>query len=88
MATGKVMTIAAAEWADVAGAAASVAGVTWQCLGPDAAAVAFSTLEPGAATAVLILQPGNAFYDKNGSAHFWAQARGPAGVARLSAVAD
>ena len=87
MATPKVFVTLTTTWTEVSGAAASVAGVTWQNLGPGTAQIAFTTLAPanGATDAYHSLNPGEAFYDKNGSAKVWARAQ--QGVA-LAATAD
>ena len=87
MATPKARaTVDNETWADIAGAAASTAGVTWQNQGPSDAWIAFTTAAPTGADAIHILAPGEAFYDKNGSAHVWAQAIGP--PATFCATAD
>lgn len=89
MATGLVLANmnANADWAEIQGAAASTAGVTWQNVGKVAAGIAFVATAPDGDDAYHILQPGQAFYDKNGSAKVWAK---PAGIgsASLSATAD
>ena len=87
MATPKVFANLTGAWTEVSGAAASVAGVTWQNLGPGMIHIAFTTLAPagGPTDAYHNLNPGEAFYDKNGSAKVWARAT--IGGA-LSATAD
>ena len=90
MATPKVYVKQAQSttWVDVAGAAASVAGVTWQNIGGVRFRIAFTTSAPaeGSTDAYHVLQPGEAYYDKNGSAHVWVVA--PHGDAIISATAD
>lgn len=75
MATGLVLAKlnAKSDWAQIQGAAASVAGITWQNVGKVSANIAFSAAAPGINDAYHILQPGEAFYDKNGSAKVWAK---------------
>ncbi|BEV00055.1 hypothetical protein [Novosphingobium olei] len=87
MATPKVFVVMDGTWKSVEGAAASVAGVTWQCLGPEALQIAFTTAAPAnnAVDAYHNLARNEAYYDKSGSAKVWA--RGPVGTA-LSATAD
>lgn len=89
MATPKVYAAVTTAYTDVIGAAAAVAGVTWQNLGPGNISIAFTVVAPAEAAtdAVHLLEPGDAFYDKNGSAHCWVkQATGKG--ARISATAD
>ena len=72
MATPKVNTATGQDWTDIIGAAASVAGMTWQNLGPGSATISFSTAKPVSTDARHVLERGQAFYDKTGSAHLWA----------------
>lgn len=89
MATPRVMATVGMNWTAVEGAAASVAGVTWQNVGQDEALIAFTTTAPagGATDAVHLLKRGDMFYDKTGSAKVWARSMTPVG-ARLSASSD
>lgn len=89
MATARVRANleAGADWASVEGAAASVAGVTWQNLGPEPVLIAFAASAPGPTTAYHRLNIGEAFYDKNGSAKVWAKMQGVAGSI-LTATSD
>lgn len=87
MATTEVLASVGSTWTDIAGAAASTAGVTWQNVGKDPAVISFTAVAPVAADAYLLLQPGQTYFDKNGSANVWAKSTGPAG-ATLSAVSD
>jgi hypothetical protein len=76
MATPEVRASLTSSWADVSGDAASVAGVTWQNIGPSPIHIAFTTTAPGDTDAFHVLKAGEAFYDKNGSAHVWARYTG------------
>lgn len=89
MATPRVLATLTTSWTAVEGAAASVAGVTWQNLGKDEIMIAFTTLAPsGAASdAVHVLKRTEAFYDKNGSAKVWARSMTSVG-AQLAATSD
>jgi|KBSSwiStaDraftv2_1062776.scaffolds.fasta_scaffold124292_3 hypothetical protein len=89
MATPKVYATVGTAYADVIGAAAAVAGVTWQNIGPGKISIAFTTVAPaeGATDAVHLLDVGEAFYDKNGSAHCWVKMASGKG-ARVCATAD
>lgn len=87
MATAKVLASVSSSWADIAGAAASTAGTTWQNVGKDPAVISFTASAPGASDAYILLPPGKSYYDKNGSANVWAKSTGPAG-STLSAVSD
>lgn len=86
MATPLVFASLGASWTSVEGAAASVAGVTWQNVGPGTAHVAFTSSAPGNADAYIVLQPNGAFYDKSGSAKVWARNAG--GGAALTATGE
>lgn len=87
MATAKVLaTATTSDWTDVIGSAASVAGVTWQNLGPADVFLAFQTAKPGTSDPYVVLKVKDAFYDKNGSAHVWAKAT--ASNSALAAIAD
>jgi len=88
MATPKVLASVTTSWADVIGAAASVAGITWQNTGPNVIWIAFTTAAPagGATDAYHILQPSGAYYDKSGAAHCWVKS--PGGASAISATAD
>lgn len=76
MATPRVFSTLTASWTDVSGAAASVAGLTWQNLGPGDVYIAFTTSAPagGGTDAVHVLGPREAYYDQTGSAKIWARA--------------
>lgn len=87
MATGRVLASVGTAWTDISGAAAAVAGVTWQNVGKDRAVLAFTAVAPVAADPFLTLEPGQMFYDKTGSANIWAKSAGPAGSI-LSGVSD
>ncbi|HQS70898.1 MULTISPECIES: hypothetical protein [unclassified Novosphingobium] len=87
MATPRVLANVGSSWTAIEGAAASVAGVTWQNVGKDPAVLAFTTSAPVATDAYTLLQPGQMFYDKTGSAKAWAKSTGPAG-STLTAVSD
>lgn len=89
MATPKILTAVSNSWTDIIGSAAAVAGVTWQNVGVHQVMIAFTTTAPagGATDAYHLLNHGEAFYDKNGSAHCWAKCIGNAG-STLSATAD
>lgn len=84
---GRITVSNTTSWTDVSGAAASVAGVTWQNVGKTPVAIAFTAAEPVEADAISILNPAQAFYDINGSAKIWAKPAG-LGAAVLSATAD
>lgn len=86
MATPKVLSAVTPAWVDVAGSAASVAGVTWQNLGTNAIKIAFSATSPSTATPYNTLLPNQAFYDKNGSAKVWVKSGGTGST--ISGVAD
>lgn len=89
MATPKVRTLLTSAWVDIAGAAASVAGVTWQNIGPGSVQISFTTSSPaagGATDAYHTLKTGEAFYDRNGSAHVWAMSQVAGSI--LCATAD
>lgn len=90
MATPHVRAAVTASWTDVIGSAASVAGVTWQNLGPDVVEIAFTTSAPagGASDATHLLAQGEAFYDKNGSAHCWVRTPSRVNGATICATAD
>lgn len=87
MATPKVKENLSSNWSDVAKSAASVAGVTWQNVGPGDCVISFTTAEPTSADAYHVLKSGEAYYDKNGSAHVWARYTGGDG-ATITATAD
>ena len=75
MATAKVAaSVQTGTWTDVSGAAASVAGVSWQNNGPGVLQIAFNATAPDGTVAYHTLNPGSGFYDKNGSAKIWARA--------------
>lgn len=87
MATAKVMANASSsDWTDIVGTAASVAGVTWQNIGPADVLLAFQTSKPVAGDPYVVLKVKDAFYDKNGSAHVWA--KGTSRASAVSAIAD
>lgn len=87
MATPRVLATLTTAWTAVEGAAASVAGVTWQNLGRDEIMIAFTAIAPTASDAVHLLKRGEAFYDKNGSAKVWARSMTSVG-AQLAATSD
>lgn len=89
MATPRVFATLGTTWTAVEGGAASVAGVTWQNVGPDKLMIAFTAAAPvgGATDAVHLLGPGVTWYDRNGSAKVWARSQTSVG-AQLSATSD
>ena len=74
--------------ASIIGAAAGQVGVTWQNEGPNDAILWFVAATPGANDARHVLRPGDAWYDRNGSAGLWAAAAPGLGGAKLSATRD
>lgn len=84
MATALLKATVTGDWTDVIGAAAAQAGVTWQNVGRDDVLIAFTTIAPTASDGYHILAPGEAYYDKNGSAHLWA--KNPGGSAAPSSL--
>jgi len=90
MSTGKVFAVATDSWVDVIGAAAGVAGMTWQCVGTGTILIAFTGAAApagGATDAVHELRPGQAWYDKNGATHIWLKRSGRGG-GQISGTAD
>lgn len=89
MASPKVRKRVTGVWTSIEGAAASVAGVTWQNVGSFEVYIAFTTSAPaeGETDAYHILAPGTAYYDKNGSAKVWARTVGNA-ESLITATAD
>ena len=88
MATPRVNALLTASWTNVSGAAAGVAAMTWQNLGPGDIYIAFTAAAPtgGATDAVHLLRPDDAYFDQTGSAAIWARAE-TAG-ARLSGTSN
>lgn len=68
--------IADGQWHDVAGAAANVAGVTWQNVGPYALEIAFTAAAPLRTDARQLLNPAAAWNDETGSPHVWVRPLG------------
>lgn len=71
MATPKVVATATSTWTDIIGSAASVAGMTWHNNGPGRVVLSFSNAAPASTDARHVLERGQAYYDKNGTAHCW-----------------
>ena len=89
MATPRVNAEATDVWVNVIGTASGIPGVTWQCNGPGALAIAFTAAAPtnGPNDAVHKLKDGDAFYDKNGSTAAWIKRIGR-GQATIAATSD
>jgi len=73
MASELVKATLNATWTDVAGAAASVAGIFWQNVGSVPAFLSFTVSAPSASDGYIVIAPGLSFHDDTGSAHVWAK---------------
>lgn len=82
MSDGLVNAAVGGSWADVVGAAASVAGVTWQNVGGDIVLIAFGgSSEPSEATdAFHALKQYDAYFDVSGSDYVWVRSPGSSRV--------
>lgn len=85
MATPRVRANTTNDWVNVIGAASGVAKTTWQNIGAVALAISFNATKPTGAEAIMILQPGQAYYDETGSTACWVQASSTTTVCATSA---